>query len=96
MYKDENLKLNDVAKKLNIISHRLSQLLNDNMGKSFSAFVNEYRIEAAKKMILQQSHLTLEAIGYECGFSSQSNFYATFKKITGTTPARYKKSNLIS
>lgn len=91
IYKNPNLKLPDVAKKLNILSHRLSQLVNDNLGKSFNLYINEYRIHAAKEMLLTNDQFSLDAIGYECGFNSKSNFYATFKKVTGTTPAKYKK-----
>lgn len=91
IYRNPNLKLPDVAEKLNIIPHQLSQLVNDNLGKSFSTFINEYRIEAAKKMLVTHSEYSLDAIGYEAGFNSKSTFYAAFKKITGTTPAKYKK-----
>ncbi len=94
LYKDANLKLSSVAKNLNILPHRLSQLLNDNIGKSFPAYVNEYRIKAAKKMILTHPHFGLEAIGYECGFNSKSTFYAAFKKYVGTTPAQYQKRQI--
>lgn len=93
LYKNTQLKLPDVAQRLNILPHRLSQLLNDNVGKNFSAFINEYRIQAAKKLILTDDILSIEGIGYECGFSSNSNFYAVFKKHTGTTPARFKKEH---
>ncbi|MTI32098.1 helix-turn-helix domain-containing protein, partial [Xanthovirga aplysinae] len=83
LYKDPNLKLQDVAKKLNVIPHRLSQLLNDNLGKNFTQFVNEYRIKEAKKLLQLNHDFTLEAIGYDCGFNSKSTFFATFKKLNG-------------
>lgn len=91
-YRNTNIKLNDVAKHLNISSHKLSQLLNDNLGKSFAMFINECRINEAKKLLKENNQYTLEAIGFEAGFSSKSTFYATFKKIVGQTPAEFKKS----
>lgn len=90
LFKDPNLKLPTVAKKLNILPHRLSQLLNDNLGKNFSLYINEHRIEAAKAQLKNQPAFSLEAIGYDCGFNSKSTFYATFKKHTGTTPAKFR------
>jgi len=91
LFKYPNLKLSDIAEKLNISSHQLSQLLNDNLGKSFSLFINEYRIEEAKQLLTSDNNYTIEAIGYDCGFNSKSTFYTTFKKITGVTPADYTK-----
>jgi AraC-like DNA-binding protein len=90
LFKNANLKSSDVAKKIHLSTHQLSQLLNDNLGKSFPVFINEYKITEAKSMIKTHQNLTLEAIGYECGFNSKSTFYTTFKKIEGTTPAKYK------
>nr|WP_307735084.1 helix-turn-helix domain-containing protein [Chitinophaga nivalis] len=91
-YQDPNIKLNDVAKEVKITSHQLSQLLNDNLGKSFSTYINEYRIQEACKLITTNTHLTFEAIGYEVGYNSKSTFYAAFRKVKDTTPALYKKS----
>jgi len=93
LYKDANLKLPDLANHLNVLPHLLSQLINDNLEKNFTVFVNEYRIAHAKRVISTEKHLKLEAIGYECGFNSKSTFYSTFKKITGMTPARYKEES---
>ncbi|TPN88965.1 helix-turn-helix domain-containing protein [Aquimarina algicola] len=90
LYKNPNLKLLDVANELNVTSHYLSQFLNDNFGKSFALFINEYRIKEAKQLIKDQESYTIEAIGYESGFNSKSTFFTTFKKITGLTPANYK------
>jgi len=93
LYRDANLKLQDVAKELNMIPHRLSQLLNDNLNKSFTNYINSYRIDEAKKLIKNNSNFTLEAIGYECGFNSKSTFYTAFKKHSGLTPSQYKSKN---
>ena len=89
LYQNPNLKLPDLANALNMVPHRLSQLINDNMQKNFTLLVNEYRIERAKELIQSDKHLKLESIGYECGFNSKSTFYSAFKKQTGTTPAKY-------
>lgn len=91
LYKDPNLKLGALARKVNISTHQLSQLLNDNLGKSFSTLINEHRIAEACRLILAGSPLTYEAIGYEVGYNSKSTFYAAFKKTKGVTPSAYKE-----
>ncbi len=91
-FKNADLKLKDVAKQLQISTHNLSQYLNDNLDKSFTLFVNEYRIEEAKQLLITKKEFTIEAIGYECGFNSKSTFFTAFKNITNTTPATYKNN----
>jgi len=91
LYKDPDVKLKDFSSEIHISPHKLSQLLNDNLGKSFASFINEYRIEESQKLLRENKNYTLEAIGFEAGFSSKSSFYATFKKVVGITPSEYKK-----
>lgn len=91
LYKNPDLKLNDLAKKINISGHQLSQLLNDNLGKSFAAYINEFRINEACELIANDRGIKLEAIGYEVGFNSKSTFYTAFKKLKQTTPTVYKE-----
>jgi AraC-like DNA-binding protein len=91
LFKNPDLKLADIANTINVTPHYVSQFLNDNLGKSFPLFINEYRIESAKHLLITETKYTTEAIGYECGFNSKSTFYTTFKKIVGVTPANYKK-----
>ncbi|RZJ54533.1 MAG: AraC family transcriptional regulator, partial [Flavobacterium sp.] len=90
LYKNPNLNLQDLSKELNISSHQLSQFLNNNIGKNFTSFINEFRINEACKVILSNDKLTLESIGYDVGFNSKSTFFAAFKKHTGTTPLNYQ------
>ncbi len=91
LYKNPDLKLSDLAHELEVPPHYLSQYLNDNLGKSFSTLINEHRVAAAEEKIKVSHHLTLAAIGNECGFKSNSSFYNAFKKFKGTTPASFKK-----
>ena len=80
-YKNPDLKSSDIAKILHISTHQFSQLLNDNLSKSFSTFITEYRIEEAKQIIQSNKKYTLEAIGNESGFRSKSTFYTCLKKL---------------
>ena len=90
LYKNPSLKLPDVADQLDITIHQLSQLLNDNLGKSFSVFINEHRVEEAKALLFKNTKYTLEAIGNQAGFNSKTTFFTTFKKLVGTTPSKYQ------
>ena len=81
-----------MARRLQTQKHTLSQYLNDSMGKSFSNFVNGYRVASAIEMLRSNKVLTIEGIGNECGFKSNTSFYTAFKKHKGMTPAQFKKS----
>ena len=75
---------------MNISSHELSRLINENLNSSFTEFINEYRVEEAKQLIAINANYTIEAIGNQSGFNSKSAFYKAFKTYTGTTPAKFK------
>ncbi|KAF2331021.1 helix-turn-helix domain-containing protein [Flavobacterium ginsenosidimutans] len=90
LYKNPNLSLSDLSQEINISSHKLSQFLNNNLGKNFTSFVNEFRIDEACEIITSNDKQTLESVGYDVGFNSKSTFFAAFKKHTGTTPLNYQ------
>jgi AraC-like DNA-binding protein len=60
---------------------------------TFTDFVNQFRINQSKKILLQDKNIT-EAC-YESGFASLSYFNKTFKKITGENPSAFKKKNFM-
>ena len=90
---NSELTLTDLATLCRFSTKRLSHLVNQKSGMNFNQFINQYRVEAAKKMLLnpQFNHLNVVGIGYEVGFNSKASFYAVFKKIAETTPAKFKK-----
>ncbi len=91
IYTNPDLTLSILAKELNIRPQLLSQFINDNLNKSFTQFINEYRIDEAKRLLKESTQFKIDAIGFESGFNSSSTFYSSFKKITGTTPSNYQK-----
>lgn len=91
IYTNPDLTLSLLAKELNIRPQLLSQFINDNLNKSFAQFINEYRIDEAKRLLKASNQFKIDAVGFESGFNSSSTFYSTFKKITGKTPSNYQK-----
>jgi YesN/AraC family two-component response regulator len=93
LYLNDALTIHSLATILQTNSKYLSQLINTEFNKSFVVYINEFRVEEAKKLLLDESnkHLTIEAIGYESGFKSKSAFNSVFKKNTGETPSSFLK-----
>lgn len=96
VYNNPELKLGDLAGLMGISSHQLSQLLNDNLQKSFSTYLNEFRIKKSCELITSGTNLKVEAIGYEVGFQSKSAFFASFKKITGVSPSKFREKMIFA
>lgn len=74
--------------------HHVSQAINEQLNKSFSALINEYRIkEACRRMNApkEYGHLSIEGIGNTVGFKSRHYFVKVFKEQTGLTPSAYLK-----
>ena len=82
-----------LSKSVHIPKHHLSQIINAEMGTTFYDLVNTKRIEYALSRLREGKELnvTLEGLGYECGFNSKSAFFHHFKKKTGKTPGQFKK-----
>jgi len=93
LFLDSSLTIHSLAHRLNSNNKYVSQLINNDLKKNFVLFVNEYRIQEAKKLLLDKSNnnLTIESIGYDAGFKSKSAFNAVFKKITNQTPSEFRK-----
>lgn len=97
-YEKPELTLAQLSEKVKIPAHYLSQVINEKLNVNFLDFINSYRVEAAKELLLnpKMSHYTILSIAYEAGFNSKSTFYTAFKKGTGMTPSQYRKGKVLA
>ena len=93
-FKNKQLQVADVAESMDIATRRVGEILKKCEDKSFSEFVNTYRVGAVIKMMENpdNQHITIEAISQMCGFNSKSVFNVAFKKETGKTPSTFLES----
>lgn len=92
-YLNPDLNMDVLSDALVTPKYKLTEVLNTEFGTNFFQFVNQYRVEAVKKMLTNpENKFSIEAIGYECGFSSKSSFYTVFKSNTGKTPVNFRNS----
>ena len=89
----EALTIIDLAEATNIHPKRISHSLNKLRGMNFNNYINRFRVEKAKAILMNEGsqHFSVEGIGIEAGFHSKATFYGAFKKFEGCTPASYKK-----
>lgn len=90
LFRDSEVSLPSVARTMSLTPHQLSQLLNERMGTNFHDFVNRYRVEAAKRLLLENPEANIISVCFNVGFNSKSSFNAAFKRLTGMTPRDYK------
>jgi AraC-like DNA-binding protein len=93
-YTDGDLTIQKLAETLMISPQHLSQTINERLNQSFSEFINTYRVEEAKRQLLdsKKKHYSILAIAEEVGFNSKSSFNAVFKKHTNITPSEFRKA----
>ena len=96
LYQQATLDLATVAGEIGLSGHQLSELINTGLGKSFSRYLREHRVEAAKRMLLAEPTASVLSVGLSVGFTSQSNFYEAFRDITGMTPGKFRKLHAVA
>lgn len=94
-YLDHQLRLDDLARALDTSRHHLSQIINAQLGVSFSDFVNRYRVAEAQQMLVDpaKEKEKIIAIAYDAGFNTKASFYNAFNKLAGTSPTDYRRRN---
>lgn len=92
---EEDLKISDLAEALDLPVHHLSEVINQAYQTNFSDFVNQYRIEEAKRLLADPAYRDQKilAIAFDTGFSNKGTFNRVFKKNTGKTPSAYRKAH---
>lgn len=87
-----NLSLTLLADKAHVSSAHFSRVFKEVTGMSLTVYLNKKRTSKAKELLWKTSYSVSE-IAELSGFESIPHFYRTFKKFTGSTPAKYRKND---
>lgn len=94
LYRNPDLSRTTLTHLTGISPNRISELVNGHFGINFSEWINTYRVNEARKLLLSPAdNLTVKEIYYQVGFNSKSAFYGAFKKNTGLTPSVYRQNH---
>ncbi len=91
---DNDFDLNTLADMVGTNYKYVSQVINQEFNKNFSAYLSDYRVQEACRRLNDHEHYdnnTIEAVAESVGFKSRSNFILCFKRVTGMTPSDYQK-----
>ena len=93
IFRNSDLRLNELAAMLGTNRTYVSRLINSKENTNFCDYINKHRINYAKKLLAsEEKNISLQYIALESGFSNNSSFYRVFKKIEGTSPAKYRNN----
>lgn len=81
-----NLKVGDLATRLNSNRNYIYLAINVEMGTSFSDYINGLRVDYASRLLETHPELSVNDVLAKSGFTSSSSFYRNFKKFKGITP----------
>jgi AraC-like DNA-binding protein len=89
-----DLRLSQLADAVSLPANHVSQVINQVRRKNFFDYVNGFRVEEAKRLMIDPDHRhwKLLAISLAAGFSSKSTFNKAFKDTTGLTPSSFLRS----
>lgn len=90
-YLEPDLSLADLARRIQVNSVVLSQVINMGTGRNFNDFINAYRVDEFKREVLNpaNAHLSFLGLALNCGFNSKATFNRAFRKFTGTSPGAF-------
>jgi len=89
----QKIEIQEVARLSNLSNAAFCRYFKKMTRLTFTQFVNHYRIDKAKKLLLIHKNVTETC--FQCGFESLSYFNRTFKKVTGRNPQSFKKEHLL-
>ncbi|WP_168120558.1 response regulator [Paenibacillus sp. HB172176] len=88
----KDISLPDIAANLNLHPSYVGQMFKRETGHTFVKYVNELRIEKAKKLLEGTKDIPLDKIAKCVGYDNSRTFYKIFRKSVGVTPGEYRKS----
>jgi AraC-like DNA-binding protein len=95
-WRDPELTLATLARKLGTNTSDLSRAINDGLGMNFNELINRLRVDAVKATLAKERERNLLDIAFDAGFSSKASFNRSFKLYTGETPTAWREQHAAS
>ena len=92
LYLQMDLTLGDLAEAIGATPRDLSEAINGEGGVTFYDFVNNYRVAAARRLLLDEPGEKVLSVAFRSGFNSKSTFNKAFKAETGQSPSEFRKT----
>lgn len=86
----QKLQLQELANKFHMNANYLGQAFKQQTGKAFREYLNDKRIEEAKRL-LRQTNISIADVAVHSGYLSADYFISQFKRMTGMAPSQYRK-----
>lgn len=87
-----DISMQDLAREMNYSEAYFCKLFKQCFNKNFTAYLTEYRVKEAKRM-LEQPAMNVKDVGRAVGYMDSNYFTRVFKRITGQTPTEYRGLN---
>lgn len=88
---DKPLSAGTLAERIGFSEPTVYRLFQEHMGVSLTRYLNSVRISAACGLMENLEGCSMTEIAEQCGFTSLSNFYRTFRQFVGVPPREYRK-----
>lgn len=89
-FTSRSLTINSTSEHFKLSTDYINDRVNTEMGMSFKDYVNQLRVDKAKKLLKETEEKAFE-VSRLCGFNSSASFSQTFKAVTGMTPNDFRK-----
>ncbi len=89
-----DISISQIAEQFGLSANYLSTIFKRKTGERFIDYLTRIRIEAAKKLLIQNASASVQDIALMTGYTSSRHFSTLFQKYTGKTPTVYRKLEL--
>lgn len=95
-YKDKKFSAKKLAEELGTNTRYISAVVNVKFNMNYSTLINKYRIDEAKAILAdaQYKDLKMDEVSEMVGFANRQSFYASFYRLTDTTPRDFRVRNM--
>ena len=94
-YLEKDYSAKQLAEVIGTNTRCISAVVNVRFHMNFTSFVNSYRINDAKSILIDKRYqdLKMEKVAEMVGFANRQSFYASFFRFTGITPRQWRLDN---